>query len=226
MQKFLRLGNSHRFFLIFILFRTDFLFDRNYTMDRSTKKELSLIFSYFLFYFETNAKFLRSNFQILTIHAIDKFSSIFSYFHLILNRIFFRSKLHNGSFDKKGISIDFFLFPSYFEPNFFSIKNYTMERFFLSKTSAEFLFDRNYTMNRSTKEEFSSIFFLPSFYFEPNFFSIENYTMERFFLSKTSAEFLFDGKSSERRFESICRARRAWSRAHRSAHEYSPDPGS
>ena len=144
-------------------------------MDRSTKKELSLIFSYFLFYFETNAKFLRSNFQILTIHAIDKFSSIFSYFHLILNRIFFRSKLHNGSFDKKGISIDFFLFPSYFEPNFFSIKNYTMERFFLSKTSAEFL---------------------------------------------------FDGKSSERRFESICRARRAWSRAHRSAHEYSPDPGS
>ena len=77
MQKFLRLGNSHRFFLIFILFRTDFLFDRNYTMDRSRKKE---------------------------------FSSIFSYFHLISNRISFRWKLHDGSFEERRILLDFFLF--------------------------------------------------------------------------------------------------------------------
>ena len=75
-------------------------------MDRSRKEEFSSIFSYFLFYFKTSAKFLR----FARLRNSHRFFLIFTLFLLYSNRFSFRSKLHDGSFDEKGTLIDFFLF--------------------------------------------------------------------------------------------------------------------
>lgn len=156
--------------------------------------------------------------------------SIFSNFYLISKRVpnffsieitliftLFRNECQSvfRNYTKWKILIDFFLFLFYFETNFF---------------------DRNYTMDRSkirAKEQFSSIF--SYFYFiskqMSNFFDRSTIRAIEKFSSIFSHFWLISKRVSFRSkivgieiwtFES----RRASSRAQRSAHEYSPDPGS